>query len=147
MFIHSLHRAGQCADNIATTALANGELTNRQFMALKVIAEQQGCNQTAIVAATGIDRSTMADLVRRLVNLGMVERERNKKDQRAYTIVLTKKGRNAYVSFDKAWKRAERDLLEAVPEADRTTFVQTLRRIVDHFGPIPSAVTTAAYQD
>ena len=147
MFIHSLHRAGQCADDIASTALANAELTTRQFMILKAIADRPGCNQTALIAATGIDRSTMADVVRRLVERGLIRRERDELDQRAYTIFLTENGRHAYTSLDRAWEQAERELLQALPETDRMTFVRTLRRIVDHFGPVSSAVTIKAYQE
>jgi hypothetical protein len=37
------------------------DLTPRQFVVLTVIAENEGCSQTDIVDATGIDRSTIAE--------------------------------------------------------------------------------------
>ena len=45
----------------------NDGLTPRQFAVLETVAANTGLNQMDIMAATGIDRSSTAELVRRLV--------------------------------------------------------------------------------
>jgi len=81
--MHLLHRAGQCAADIfALEARASG-LTPRQFAVLMVVAEEEGLTQTDLVERTGIDRSTLADIVGRLLSHGLIQRRRAKEDARA----------------------------------------------------------------
>ncbi len=47
------------------------------------VAGNEGLSQTDIVNLTGIDRSTLADIVRRLVKKGLLQRRRTKQDARA----------------------------------------------------------------
>jgi DNA-binding MarR family transcriptional regulator len=56
------------------------DLTPRQVAVLTTVAENEGLSQTGIVDCTGIDRSTLADLVRRLKLKGLLERRRTKED-------------------------------------------------------------------
>lgn len=145
MLIHLLHRAGQCADSIATQALSSNNLTARQFVVLSIIAEHQGCSQTTIVAATGIDRSTIAEVVRRLMDRNLVDRERARPDRREYAVVLTEWGRDVFKSLDTAWWQAEMTLLQAIPKDDRADFLRVLNQISNQFGPVTSATANRAY--
>ena len=93
--MHLLHRAGQCAADIfASEARASG-LTPRQFAVLMVVADEEGLTQTDLVERTGIDRSTLADIVARLLGRGLIQRRRAKEDARAYAIKLTPQGAKA----------------------------------------------------
>ena len=67
--LHLLHRAGQRADGLFAGQVGN-VLTPRQFAILQAVAEANGLSQTDIMAATGIDRSSTAALVGRLVSRG-----------------------------------------------------------------------------
>lgn len=49
-------------------------------------------SQTLIVTETGIDRSTLADVTRRLVRNGMIKRYRRADDCRTYAIEVTELG-------------------------------------------------------
>ena len=57
--LHLLHRAGQRADGLFARH-AGIALTPRQFIILQAVAEGDGLSQTDIMAATGIDRSSIA---------------------------------------------------------------------------------------
>ena len=93
--MHLLHRAGQCAADIfASEARASG-LTPRQFAVLMIVADEEGLTQTDLVERTGIDRSTLADIVARLLGRGLIQRRRAKEDARAYAIKLTPQGAKA----------------------------------------------------
>src|SRR5262245_56568660 len=91
--VHLLHRAVQCVDDIFKGEVSN--LTPRQLAVLIAVAAKEGGNQTDLVNATGVDRSTMADLVKRLSRKGFLQRRRTAKDARAYAVKLTDQGRRA----------------------------------------------------
>ena len=65
--IHLLHRAGQCAGDVFQAEMSQGDLTPRQYAILLTVAQNEGLSQTHLVEKTGIDRSTLADIVRRLL--------------------------------------------------------------------------------
>jgi DNA-binding MarR family transcriptional regulator len=59
---------------------------------LAAVAENEGVTQTGLVRATGIDRSTLADMVARMITKGHLERQRSDQDARANTVSLTEAG-------------------------------------------------------
>lgn len=93
---HLLHRAQQVVVNQSAEALAACGLTLRQFAVLATLAEQDGLSQAALVEATGIDRSTLADMVARMDRAGLVKRSPSKEDARAKLVGLTAAGRKAF---------------------------------------------------
>jgi MarR family transcriptional regulator, temperature-dependent positive regulator of motility len=90
--VHLLHRALQNSTEIFMTDSKHG-LTPRQYIILEAIAENEGLKQSDIVERSGIDRSTMGDVVLRMIKSGLLQRRRSKSDARAYKITLTEKGR------------------------------------------------------
>src|SRR5215510_8853476 len=87
--IHLLHRASQAVEDAFASEVDIEGLTPRQLAVLTTIAQHEGLSQTGIVDRTGIDRSTLADIVRRLQKKGLLQRRRTKEDARAYAVKLT----------------------------------------------------------
>lgn len=128
--IHLLHRAGQCAgDLFAEEVEANG-LTPRQYAVLLAVSLEEGLSQTDLVDRTGIDRSTLADIVRRLLKKGFVNRRRSKADARVYSVRLSDKGREVLNAAKPAADQAEARLLALLDPASRGAFLDALGRIV-----------------
>jgi MarR family transcriptional regulator, temperature-dependent positive regulator of motility len=111
--LHLLHRASQCAENVFRDAVGKTDLTPRQLAVLTAIAQEEGANQTRLVELTGIDRSTLADVVRRLTKNGMVQRRRTKADARAYAVRLTPDGHDFIRDIDPLVAKADQKILEA----------------------------------
>ena len=63
--LHLLHRAGQCAEVLFTNETGKADLTPRQYAILASVAQNPDISQTGLVEQTGVDRSTLADIVRR----------------------------------------------------------------------------------
>ena len=74
---HLLHRALQAALGVFAEETGSGALTQRQFALLAAAAELEAPSQTDQVTATGIDRSTLAELTARMIAKGLLERERS----------------------------------------------------------------------
>ncbi len=121
--LHLLHRAGQVADELFTEEMGGSDLTPRQFAVLMVLQRLEAASQTDIVNETGIDRSTLADIVKRLVARGLIARRRLKSDARAYAVRLTPTGRDALKAAQPASERVESRILKSLPQARRDAFV------------------------
>lgn len=127
--LHLLHRAGQCADEIFATHMGESSLTPRQYAVLKAVAGSKEPSQTVLVNETGIDRSTLADIVRRLVERGMLSRQRAKHDARAYVVKLTASGNSAIKKAEPAARKTDERLLSALSATERNNFIKALQRI------------------
>lgn len=129
--LHMLHRAGQCAEVLFGSATAAYKLTPRQFAVLLTIVGDEGLNQTAIVERTGIDRSTMADMVKRLSKKGLLQRRRTRVDARAYAIKLTDEGKRLVKAVEPLANRVDDKLLKTLSAARSTAFLRSLETIID----------------
>jgi MarR family transcriptional regulator, temperature-dependent positive regulator of motility len=132
--IHLLHRAGQCAGDVYAEEMGEGDLTPRQYAVLLTVSQSEGLSQTDLVERTGIDRSTLADVVRRMLKKGLLVRRRTKQDARAYAINLTDAGWRALKSSEPGVQRVDERILAALPVSQRDRFLQDLCVIVKSLG-------------
>jgi DNA-binding MarR family transcriptional regulator len=127
---HLLHRAGQRAADIFAAESRAGSLTPRQFAVLTVVSQNAGLTQSDLVEYTGIDRSTLADIVARLLSRGMIQRRRAKNDGRAYAIKISAQGAKALREAQPAAAAADARLLSRLSPAKRQDFLEALNLIV-----------------
>lgn len=124
---HLLHRALQLALDIYAEEIGPGALTQRQYAVLSAVMAKEGCTQSELVRATGIDRSTLAELVARLIGKNLLARERSTLDARANTVRLTDEGRTAVTEAGPKVAAADERILALMPGNRRDTFIKTLR--------------------
>jgi MarR family transcriptional regulator, temperature-dependent positive regulator of motility len=123
-----LHRAEQVASRVFEEG-ALGYTTPRQLEVLIAVSESEGCNLTAVIERTGIDRSSTTELVRRLVRKGLLQKRRNRQDARAFVLKLTDEGRLLLAAADPMARNLDAALLQA-PLAQREPFMKALRAVV-----------------
>src|SRR5580693_2400821 len=126
---HLIRRCQQFYGDLYAREAGSRELTKQQFILLCALEQHDGASQTTLVEITGIDRSTLAEMVRRMLEKGLLSRERTEEDQRANAIAISPSGRKALRAARNASDRAERALLEALPVPDRQKFIKALREI------------------
>ena len=129
VILHLLHRASQRADDIFAKQVGEIGLTARQFAVQLTVAESTSPSQTDIVRDTGIDRSTVAVMVRRMARNGLLQRRRSRGDARAYVVQLTETGRRALNSAQRNGRRADTALLAHLSDDQRKAFVEALKAI------------------
>jgi DNA-binding MarR family transcriptional regulator len=112
--MHLLHRACQVADGVFNDEAGATGLTTRQFAVLVAVAENKDISQTGLVLATGIDRSTVAEIVKRLLKRDLIKRRRTRLDARTYAVRLTEDGEALLASVRPAARRAEARLASAL---------------------------------
>lgn len=123
---HLLHRVLQIALDVYAEETGPGALTQRQFAVLAAVADNEGLTQTDLVHATGIDRSTLADLVARMLGKELLARERSATDGRANTVTLAPKGREALAAARPRVEAADKRLLSLLPGGKRGALMKIL---------------------
>jgi DNA-binding MarR family transcriptional regulator len=92
--IQTIHQLEQTVSSQFKEAFskAGHPITSCQFMVLRAIQENDGASQTQIVSITGVDRSILADVVKRLLEAKLLTRYKSKQDARAYVLSITEEG-------------------------------------------------------
>ncbi len=128
---HLLHRAVQSATDVFAKEVGAEGLTHRQYAVLLTISQNEGLSQTGLVERTGIDRSTLADVVRRMIGKGLIQRKRTRQDARTYAVKLSEKGRQALDQTEPAARAADDKLLEGLNGSQRKQLIDMLNTIVN----------------
>ncbi|MGZ8892871.1 MAG: MarR family winged helix-turn-helix transcriptional regulator [Halobacteriota archaeon] len=127
---HLLHRAGQRAEDIFSRSVGDLGVTARQYVILSVVDALDDPSQTTLCEVSGIDRSTLADIVRRLVERGLLMRRRTLLDARMYAVRITREGKSV---LEKAWPIAQEvdaAVLTSLTASERETFNSLLEKVV-----------------
>jgi DNA-binding MarR family transcriptional regulator len=128
---HLLRRAQQRAVELFVQAVGDNGLRPPQFAALVTVYQNPGINQTLLVDRTGIDRSTVADVIDRMVSRGYIERKRDVADQRVNTLWITEAGIAALEHSADAAMAVQEAILAPVPPARRAAALEILELLAD----------------
>ena len=139
---HLLRRSQQRAVDLFVEEVGEDGPTPRQFAILLSVFQNRGVNQTDLVHATGIDRSTLAEILRRLVDRGQIARARTKKDQRANAVEVTSEGEAILFSAFEAMERAQARILEGFDPDERGRAMAVLAQLAGDGRPRPGTVGT-----
>jgi len=110
--------------------MAELDLTTTQYAVLVAAGEQDGLSQQAIIDVTGIDRSTVSQVVGLLVRKGLLKRRRSRRDARTYAVSLTELGQDVLARSEPLIGQIEQQIVEALPAARAKAFLANLQTIV-----------------
>jgi DNA-binding MarR family transcriptional regulator len=138
-FSHLLKRAVQYSVHKYNEEAGRSGLTHRQFTVLSAVDVLDGKSQTELVRATGIDRSTLADLVARLMSQGYVQRRRTKEDARTNSVRLTPAGKKALKSAQAGADDVDKLLLSAFTASERRSMLECLSQLAAEMDKLDNA--------
>lgn len=141
---HLMHRVLQLSLDIYAEEAGPDGLTQRQFAVLEAVSARSGLTQTDLVKATGIDRSTLADLVARMTTKGLLERERSALDARAKAVRLSEAGQTALADARPRVEAADKRILALLPKAKREGFLDLLTSLTDAADAAPEQARAEA---
>jgi len=101
-------------------------LSRTEWRTLALIGETEGCAATTLVERSTMDVVAVHRAVKRLVQLGFVERDTAAHDRRLKPLGLTEAGRAAYEAVIPHASSLERKLLSRLSSEDR----KSLRRVL-----------------
>jgi DNA-binding MarR family transcriptional regulator len=126
---HLVRRSQQRAVDLFAKAVGSDGLTHQQFILLLAVEQNPGTTQTRLVQVTGIDRSTLTDMIGRLGARGFLKRKTALHDKRANEVSITAKGRKALQSAMPAAVAADQAFIQELPSAKRSAFVDALKAL------------------
>lgn len=128
--IIGLCRAGSAATRIGETAAGAHDLGLTQYLVLDMLATVGALSQQELAEGLRTDRTTMVGTVDALESAGLVARERNQKDRRAYIITITNAGGDALAAVNADADALEEEFLGRLTDTERTHLVELLAKIL-----------------
>jgi DNA-binding MarR family transcriptional regulator len=141
---HLLKRASQYAASIYMDQVGRTGLTQRQYAVLMAAEKNENASQIELVRLTGIDRSTLADLVARLMAQGYLQARRGREDGRMNAVRLTAAGRRALRAAEPGAGEADKLVLSAIPPKHRKPFLEALASLASQMEAEDSPAQTPA---
>lgn len=141
---HLLRRAQQYAHDLYSTEVGSAGPTPRQYEVLHVVASNEGLSQTDLVHHTGIDRSTLADMIARMMKKGLLSRKRTKEDARANAVSITAAGKRMLTAANARVAKAENAALAVLPKTQQAAFMKALRAYADALDKMDDAAAAPA---
>lgn len=126
---HLLRRNHQRSYEIFS-AVVGEDVTRQQIAVLVTLAKNPGASQTSLVELTGIDKSTMREMLGRLVSRGWIERERDSNDSRAWKMHLAAQGEDVLRERLPLVRKAQNEIIAPLSAEDRKTFLRLLRKLL-----------------
>lgn len=107
-------------------------LTGLQYGILNVVSLEPGIDQIGVCNALGVDRSTLAGVVDRLEDKGLVARRAGIADRRSNALHLTRAGKRILGEIETSARKAERRAFDIFSAAEQAQFERLLARLVEH---------------
>ena len=111
-------------------------LTSAEFNLLRTCAESGPCTATQLAGILPVDASRISRTVTRLVNLGLLRRQRLRNDRRVILLHLTDKGIDLTSRVDERVKVHVSRLLEGVTEDEMGAFTSLASKIAANYGAL-----------
>lgn len=118
--VHKLHMKlmSQCCTGI----------TGDQVKLLLFIKSNK-TNQKEIAQSLSVTEATLSVRIKRLVEMGLIEREIDSQDKRNYTIVLSKQGENTLDNVGKTVAFSQEVICKGITKDEYGTIVNVIKKI------------------
>lgn len=108
-------------------------ITTAQFGVLSVIANGEEVTQKDVATRLGLNQSAITAMVRRLMEMGFVERKGSKTDGRTKILSLTSEGRLICKNTSSPFRKINRQIEAALNDKEIDLFADYLEKITDTF--------------
>lgn len=123
--LHQLH----CA--LFTEETRDFGITPVQYSLMTALEERGELDQNSLALEIGLERTTVADVVLRLHDRGVLERRQSAMDGRVRLVKLTRKGKTLLRKMALAVQRAHDRTVEHLPPEERDLFLLQMVKLVE----------------
>jgi len=124
-----LIRRTQQVHNVLWNEEFDGLLTSPQYAVLAALAAEPGIDQRRLGEVASLDKSSVADVVARLVSRSWIVRERDTRDARRNILHLTPAAELAFETLTPPARRVQDRLLACLSREEGARFTEALRII------------------
>jgi DNA-binding MarR family transcriptional regulator len=107
------------------------DVTAPQLTLLATLVRHGPLPQAELGRRAGIDKNTLAEMLRRMQARGLIARTRNETDRRSLSIAITPDGQDCLANLASAAEAVGKALLEPLPPEQRPIFVDCLRQLAN----------------
>ena len=132
-----IRRAHQIHVALFLEECAEFNLTPIQYGILTELSENPGIDQITIAREVGIDRTNVADVLKRLEKRGFLSRKTAKHDRRMKLVRLTPEGHQVVTAMFNSMMTAQIKFVAPLSENENELFLELLLRLVrenNHLG-------------
>lgn len=128
-----LRRAWYGLNQAFRRRIAHLEITPDQFTVLRTLLEGDplGLTQRELTQLMTSDPNTVASLLQRMEESGLIERKAHEKDRRAHRIRLLESGKTKYEAARALAVELQSEVLEVIPATRREEFLEDLALVAD----------------
>jgi DNA-binding MarR family transcriptional regulator len=105
------------------------EITPRQFGALLTLYQHGTLTLTELASHISVDRSTLTEMVRRMVREKLIVKSDNGEDRRSAIVSLTPEGEAALLRLVPGAAELQRALLAPIPPSERRQFLRWVKLV------------------
>jgi DNA-binding MarR family transcriptional regulator len=127
--IAALRQIAQAIDTRSRQLLAECGLSAPQIGTIRELARSGGCSPSELADALHLSPQTMAGILQRLEQRGLVGRERDPNDKRSFVVQLTAEGKTAAATAPPLLRDEFTTQLEKLPAWEQSQMLATLQRI------------------
>jgi len=106
-------------------------ITARQYGALLTLHQRGELTLTELAARISVDRSTLTEMVRRMVRDGLVARADNGRDRRSAVVALTRAGEAAVAQLTPGAARVQEVLMARLSAPERRQMLRWMKLIAE----------------
>lgn len=122
------------ATSLFLSTATDPEITTRQFGVLLTLYKASPMLQSDLGRAMRIDKSTLGEMLGRMLDRGLVERNAWPKDRRVSQLSITDAGRALFESHFEGARRAQEELLAPLDPQERAILLEFLMRLTKDDG-------------
>ncbi|SDC56615.1 MarR family winged helix-turn-helix transcriptional regulator [Streptomyces prasinopilosus] len=126
-----LARRLQQAHHLLWNAMVSEEITSPQFAVLNALVAEPGLDQRTVGERVGLDRSTIAEVIGRLLRRDLLDKVRDPRDGRRFLLRLTDDGLRTHRRLAVRTARMNQVLLGPLDADEQAAFLALIRRVAD----------------
>jgi DNA-binding MarR family transcriptional regulator len=127
-----LIRRAQQAHVYLWQRLVSDEISSPQFGVISSLQGKPGMSQADLCAALDLDRSTIADIVQRLVDRGLVLRQDHEHDKRRYVLSLSEIGSREFFDLESKVSELDMALTKGLTEVEHRELMRLLTLMLEN---------------
>ena len=126
-----IRRVHQISSALVLQRLADWGLTPMQFIIVLSLGDSGPVDQSTVARMAAIDRSTAADVIRRLESKGLLVREAGTVDKRQVVVRLSKSGQELLARTQPLADAINEEFLAPLARYEREFLATLLQRLID----------------
>lgn len=106
------------------------DLTKPQYAVMRAIADKPGIEQVALIEAAVSTKATLAEMLARMENRGLVRREHDSADKRQRFVWLTAEGEKVLAAAIPIGDSVDEEFLGRLSAEEQELFMQLVRKMM-----------------